>query len=161
MSKWLGRIEEIIVVLSLAIMSVIAFLNVITRNIFDLSLAFTEEITINLFVFLTFVGAAIGVRKGAHLGFSLLLDKVSPSIRQVLTMLIALISVIFFMFIAYYGVEMMIFQFDIDAKTPALGWPKWLFSLSIPLGSLLCAIRTIEVTVRELKGTSREQGGAA
>src|SRR5699024_7121938 len=105
--------------------------------------------------FLTFVGAAIGVRKGAHLGFSLLLDKVSPSIRQVLTMLIALISVIFFMFIAYYGVEMMIFQFDIDAKTPALCCPKWLFLLSIRLGSLLCAIRTIGVTVRELKGTSR------
>src|SRR5699024_2659312 len=154
-------IEVIMDVLRLVMMSVRAFLNVITRNIFDLSLAFTEEITINLFVFLTFVGAAIGVRKGAHLGFSLLLDKVSPSIRQVLTTLIAFISVIFFMFIAYYGVEMMIFQFDIDAKTPALGWPKWLFSLSIPLGSLLCAIRTIEVTVRELKGTSREQGGAA
>src|SRR5699024_8468739 len=161
MSKWLGRIEEIIVVLSLAIMSVIAFLYVITRNIFDLTLAFTEEITISLFVFLTFLGSAIGLRKGAHLGFSLLLDPVSPSFRLDLTMLIAFILVIFIMFFAYYVVEMMIYQFDIDAKTPALGWPKWLFSLSIPLGSLLCAIRTIEVTVRELKGTSREQGGAA
>lgn len=161
MSKWLGRIEEMIVVLTLASMSVIAFLNVLTRNFFDISLAFTEEITINLFVFLTFVGAAIGVRRGAHLGFSLLVERISVPLRRGLVTIIGVVSVSLFILIAYYGMEMLLFQIDINATTPALGWPKWIFSLSIPVGALLCAIRTVEATVKEVKEMSSEQGESA
>ncbi len=158
MSKWFSRIEEFIVVITLATMAVIAFSNVVTRNLFNISLAFTEEITINLFVFLTFVGAAIGVRKNAHLGFSLLVERVSIPIRRWLVALIGVISIILFLIITYYGIEMMMFQIDINAKTPALGWPKWLFSMAIPIGALLCAIRTIEATIKQLKEMSDEQG---
>lgn len=161
MSKWLGWIEEFIVVITLVSMSVIAFLNVLTRNFLDLSLAFTEEITINLFVFLTFVGAAIGVRRGAHLGFSLIIERVPLPIRRSLVVLIGFISLALFLFIAYYGIDMIQFQIDINAKTPALGWPKWLFSLSIPIGSLLCAIRSVEATIKQLKELSYEQGESA
>lgn len=158
MSKWLGRIEEIIVVSTLVTMSIIAFTNVLTRNFLDVSLAFTEEITVNLFVFLTFVGAAIGVRKNAHLGFSLIVERVSIPLRRGLIVLIGLFSSLLFLLIAYYGVEMMMFQVDINAMTPALGWPKWLFSLGIPIGTVLCAVRTVEATVKQWKELSEKQG---
>ena len=154
MSKWLGRLEEIIVVFTLLTMSVIAFINVITRNFFDISLAFTEEVTVNLFVFLTFVGAAIGVRLHAHLGFSLILEKVSPTLRRVLVSFIGLISVIFFLIIVYYGIDMIQFQMTINATTPALAWPRWIFSLALPIGAGLCAFRTIEATFKEWKSLS-------
>lgn len=158
MSKWLGRLEEVIVVFTLVTMSIIAFVNVLTRNFFDVSLAFTEEITVNLFVFLTFIGAAIGVRRHAHLGFTLLVDKVSLTLRRGLIGLIGLISVLFFLLIAYYGVEMLLFQMNINATTPALGWPRWMFSLAIPIGTTLCAIRTVEATVKQLKNLSENEG---
>lgn len=158
MNKWLGRLEEFIVVFTLVTMSIIAFINVLTRNFFDLSLAFTEEITINLFVFLTFVGAAIGVRKHAHLGFSLIVEKVSPMLRRGLIGIIGLISTLFFLLIAYYGIDMILFQMNINATTPALGWPRWMFSLAIPIGMVLCAFRTIEVTVKQWKELSKEKG---
>ncbi len=161
MSKWLGRLEEVIVVFTLVTMSIIAFVNVLTRNFFDVSLAFTEEITVNLFVFLTFIGAAIGVRRHAHLGFTLLVDKVSLTLRRGLIGLIGLISVLFFLLIAYYGVEMLLFQMNINATTPALGWPRWMFSLAIPIGTTLCAIRTVEATVTQLKNLSESEEDSA
>lgn len=158
MNKWLGRLEEVIVVFTLVTMSIIAFVNVVTRNFFDVSLAFTEEITVNLFVFLTFVGAAIGVRKHAHLGFSLLVDKASPMFRRGLIGFIGLISVSFFLIIVYYGIDMMQFQISINATTPALGWPRWMFSIALPIGATLCAIRTIEATVKQWKSLSQKGG---
>lgn len=161
MSKWLGWLEEFIVVITLVTMSVIAFSNVLTRNFLDLSLAFTEEITINLFVFLTFVGAAIGVRRGAHLGFSLIIERVPLPVRRILVVVIGFVSVVLFLFITYYGMDMILFQIDINAKTPALGWPRWLFSLSIPVGSLLCVIRTVEATIKQIKDLAYEQGESA
>lgn len=160
MSKWIGRLEEIIVVSTLVTMSIIAFVNVITRNFFDVSLAFTEEITVNLFVFLTFIGAAIGVRRHAHLGFSLIVDKVSLTLKRGLLGLIGLISVLFFLLIAYFGIEMMMFQISINATTPALGWPRWLFSIGIPIGTILCALRTIEATVKQWKELPDKGGGS-
>jgi len=158
MSKLLGRLEEVIVVFTLVTMAIIAFINVLTRNFFDVSLAFTEEVTVNLFVFLTFVGAAIGVRRHAHLGFSLIVERVSIPLRRGLITIIGVFSVLLFLLIAYYGVEMMKFQIDINSTTPALGWPKWLFSIGIPIGTLLCAIRTVEVTIKQWKELNEERG---
>lgn len=160
MSKWLRYMEEIIVVIVLVTMSCIAFLNVLTRNILNLSLSFTEEITVNLFVFLTFIGAAIGVRKNAHLGFSLIVERVSIPLRRLIILLIGIVSTILFLVLTYYAFDMIGFQIDMESTTPALGWPRWIFSLGIPIGTVLCAIRMIEATILQLKELNEQQGGA-
>ncbi|MFD2044577.1 TRAP transporter small permease [Ornithinibacillus salinisoli] len=160
MTKWLSRVEEMIVVFVLAVMSIIAFSNVLTRNLFDLSLAFTEEVTINLFVMLTFVGTSIGVRKKAHLGFSLIYDKSPASLKRFLTILIGFISIVIFSLFTYYGFAMVAFQMDMNSTTPALGWPRWTFSLGLPFGALLCTIRSIEALIKEWKEVSLEQEGS-
>src|SRR5690625_2642219 len=160
MSKWLSRIEEIMIVIVFVTMSSIAFTNVITRNVLKFSLSFTEELTVNLFVLLTFVGAAIGVRKSAHLGFSLLLEIVPVALQRMLVMFIGIVSTLLFIIITYYAIDMILFQFEMESTTPALRWPKWTFSLAIPIGTILCIYRTIEVTIRQFKELSAtEQGG--
>ena len=71
MEKVISRLEEWIVVIVLSIMSTIAFVNIVSRGLLGHSFSFAEEVTVNLFVALTFVGTAIGVRQYAHLGFTL------------------------------------------------------------------------------------------
>ncbi|GAA0610063.1 hypothetical protein GCM10009001_29230 [Virgibacillus siamensis] len=159
MTKWLNYVEEFIVVSSLIIMSVVAFGNVITRNFFGLSLSFNEEITVNLFVLLTFVGTSIGVRENAHLGFSLLFDKSPLTIKRIIILLVGILSILFFLIITYYGFKMVQYQLEVNKTTPALGWPQWLFSLGLPFGTLLCIIRSVEATLKEWKGLSLPQGG--
>lgn len=159
MSKWISYIEEIMIVIVLILMSSIAFINVITRNFLNLSLSFTEEITVNLFVLLTFVGAAVGVRKGAHLGFSLLLEKVPVSVQRFLIFFIGIISTLLFVVVTYFAYEMIQFQFDMNSTTPALRWPRWIFSLAIPIGTVLCIYRTIESMFRQIKQLSVNKEG--
>lgn len=159
MMKWLDRLEEVIVVIVLVTMSVIAFLNVLSRNFMGISLAFTEEITINLFVLLTFVGASIGVRKNAHLGFTLLFERSPFKLQQTLIVFVGVIAVIFFGAVFYYGMQMIAFQVSINSTTPALGWPKWIFSIGLPIGALLCAFRSIQASIKEWKDLSGNKGG--
>lgn len=160
MTKWLNYVEEFIVVTALIVMSVIAFGNVITRNFFGLSLSFNEEITVNLFVLLTFVGTSIGVRENAHLGFSLLFDKSPKLLKKYLVIFVGVLSVFLFLLLTYYGYDMVMFQVELNKTTPALGWPQWIFSAGLPLGTLLCAVRAIEATIIEWKELSIEQEGA-
>lgn len=158
MTKWLNYLEESIVAIVLAVMSIIAFANVLTRNVFDLSLAFTEEVTVNLFVFLTFVGASIGVRRHAHLGFSLLYEISPKQLKKAFLTMFMMLSVLFFLVVAYYGYETAQYQMQINNKTPALGWPQWIYTMALPIGSGLCIIRVIQVFLAQLKeDTEREQ----
>lgn len=159
MSKFINKVEEIIIVVVLSAMSLIAFSNIISRNTINYSLSFTEEITVNLFVFLTFVGASIGVRKNAHLGFSLLLEKSPLKLQRILVLLIGVMSTLVFILITYYAIDMIMYQFEIKSTTPALRWPKWIFSLGIPMGTVLCIYRTVESTIKQYKEMSIEREG--
>ena len=48
------RVDYLVAALLLAVMALVAFINVVGRYLFNSSLSFTEEITIQLFVWLVF-----------------------------------------------------------------------------------------------------------
>ncbi|WP_019413279.1 TRAP transporter small permease [Paenisporosarcina sp. TG20] len=147
--KVLQYLEEIILVLALAVMTVISFANIIARNFASMSFSFTEEITINLFVLITFVGTAVGVRRYAHLSFTLLFDLGGRGFKKAIIVFTTLSGLFLFGVLFWYGIQMILFQMDIGQKTPALGWPQWILSISLPFGAFLCIIRTIQVGVME------------
>ena len=124
MSKALAYVEYTILALCLSIMATITFANVLSRFIFNFSIAFTEEITVNLFVLLTFVGASVGIYKGAHLGFSLIYEKLTHKFQILSSILAAALIVLFFSVITYHGFEIVQSQLARGQTTPALGWPR-------------------------------------
>jgi len=149
--KILDYFEEILLFIAFLAITVITFLNVLSRNFAGASLAFTEEITINLLVLITFLGSAIGVRKYAHLGFTLIFDKGNKAVRIFIVFFTGLVGLLLFGVLTWYGWEMVSFQKLMNQKTPALGMPQWILSLSLPLGALMCFIRTIQAIIEEAK----------
>lgn len=150
MSNIIAKIEHTVLVISLAIMSIITFVNVLSRYFLSSSFAFTEEVTVNLFVLITFLGAAVGIKRKSHLAFSLLYEVASHNIKLVLTIFVGALTTILFVVVTYYGIDMMVFQAQLKQITPALGWPQWVFSMGLPLGSLFCVYRSAEATVKEV-----------
>ena len=59
------KLEETVGALGLAVMVTIAFINVLTRYVFKYSVAFTEELTLYIFVWITLMGTAIAFREGS------------------------------------------------------------------------------------------------
>lgn len=156
MSKWLTTLENSLLVLSSSIMCIIAFANVVSRYLLGNSFAFTEEITINLFVLLTFVGASVGVKNHAHLGFTLLFDRANLSIKKILCIFTGLVVVAVFILMAYYGIKMVQFQMLTNQTTPSLGWQQWVFTLGFPIGCTMCVVRAFEVMFKEYKNLRLE-----
>lgn len=154
--KVLQYLEEIILALALAVMTVISFANIISRNFANMSLSFTEEITINLFVLITFVGTAVGVRRYAHLSFTLLFDKGGQGMKKIIIAFATLAGILLFGVLFWYGLQMVLFQMNIGQKTPSLGMPQWILSMSLPIGAMLCVIRTIQVGVLEWLTLNRQ-----
>lgn len=159
MDRFISRLEEWIVAIVMGIMATITFVNVLSRGIANYSLSFTEEITINLFVLLTFVGTAIGVREHAHLGFTLIYDLLNNSFKRLMTIFVGLMMALLFIVLIYFGIQMVYFQMQMGQRTPALGWSQWWFSSAMPVGAALCLYRTVQVTVKEYRDhhTKEEQ----
>ncbi|AQQ54698.1 TRAP transporter small permease [Planococcus lenghuensis] len=153
--KILNHLEDLILFVAFLIMTIVAFTNVVSRNVANISLTFSEELTINLFVLLTFVGTAVGVREYAHLGFTLIFDRMNSGYRKGIVLFCTLMGLFLFGVLFWYGIQMVLFQLELGQTTPSLGWPQWILSLALPIGATLCIIRTVQVCIEEWKITGR------
>lgn len=71
------------IALALAAMVVLVFGNVLLRYGFNSGIAVSEELSRWFFVWLTFMGAVIGLREHAHLGTDMLVGRLGPGGKKV------------------------------------------------------------------------------
>lgn len=152
--KRCNHLEELIVAIALILMTAITFVNVISRYFLHASLAFTEELTTNMFVVLTLFGSAIGVRRGAHLGLSILTDALSKKAQRAVAFIGNGLSAILYLVIVKHSINMIKTQFTSQQISPALGIPQWLLSLTIPIGCLLLALHFVLLMMAQIRGDS-------
>jgi TRAP-type C4-dicarboxylate transport system permease small subunit len=77
------KIADIVLVLLLVSMVVMVFGNVVLRYGFNSGITVSEELSRFAFVWLTCLGAAVGVREGTHLGADFLVGALGPTARRV------------------------------------------------------------------------------
>jgi TRAP-type transport system small permease protein len=68
----LTRLLEVVMVLCLVVMLVMVFGNVVLRLVFNTGIDLSEEVPRYAFVWMTFLGAIVGMRRRAHLGVDML-----------------------------------------------------------------------------------------
>jgi TRAP-type C4-dicarboxylate transport system permease small subunit len=76
------RTLELTIVACLSVMAVLVFGNVVLRYGFNSGIAFSEEISRLLFVWLTFLGTILASREHAHLGVDSLVKRLPHAARQ-------------------------------------------------------------------------------
>lgn len=143
--------EEIIAIVCLSTMTILAFVNVVARYVFSASLSFSDEITTNLFVLLTLVGAAIATKRGAHLGLSILTDAMSEKSRRTVTIVGNFLAVIFCAVLLYQGVLMTLHEYELQQLTAGMQLPEWIFGSFVPFGALILMVRFIQNLISSMK----------
>ena len=83
---------NVVAAILLFVMSAIAFINVLSRYLFHFSFAATEELTINLFVWLTVVGSGIAFERGGQLGMVTLFNLFPRKLRKLVILLSSILS---------------------------------------------------------------------
>lgn len=131
------RLDYLIAAALLFAMAAIAFANVLSRYLFHFSFSATEEITINMFVWLTVVGSGIAFERGAQLGMVSLYRVLPERFRQLVILLSASLGALLFIVVDIFTIqairdEIVMFQ----AKSPALGIPVWVYYVGVPVLSI-------------------------
>lgn len=76
------RVVEALMALDLALIVILVFSNVVGRYGFGAGFAGAEEVSRLLFVWLVFLGAVLGLRRGGHLGVALLQARLPRPLRR-------------------------------------------------------------------------------
>lgn len=145
-------IERIIIAVSFATITFLAFANVIARYVFHASFSFTSEILINVAVLLTMFGASAVTRQGSHPAFTMLRETSRGMQQRAVTLIICFAMLVFYVVFLWLGYEMVSNQAGSGRLTPALGTPQWLFSVALPAGALFGSLRVVQAIVTTMRG---------
>jgi len=131
------RVDHWIVAILLFAMASIAFINVLSRYLFHFSFAATEEITINLFVWITVVGSGIAFERGGQLGMVTLFNIFPKKYKKIVILFSSGLSAFLFLLVDIYTIQAIYFELTIFKATSAgLGIPVWIYYIGVPILSI-------------------------
>jgi TRAP-type C4-dicarboxylate transport system permease small subunit len=122
-------------------MTLVVTLQIICRYLLGASLTWSEELARYLLVWITFLGAGIAFRRGAHMGFNLLLRSMAPKFRSLARMITSVGILTFLSIATWKGTQLAIF--NMGQHSPAMGLPIGVAYLAIPTGCLIMAVHAV------------------
>lgn len=145
LNKFVDRLEGVAMVAFMSIATIITAVQVVYRYGFNSSLFWAEEVVIYSIICMSFVGASMGVRHGAHISVDVLNAVAPPAINRWLHITAAVLGIIFAGFMAYYGLQLFFNTLGRGQLTAALRLPMAWFYLPIGLSGILLTIRYVWV----------------
>lgn len=91
-NRYINQLLSLSVVVMLATMSFLVFLNVVLRYLFNSSFTMTEELSRYLFVWVTFLGAVLAFADNSHVSVTIFIEKLSPHFQRLAYLLIDAIT---------------------------------------------------------------------
>jgi len=136
-------VEEFFAALAMTLICLITFANVVVRYFTDESFAFTEEFSVFLMVFLTFVGASAAFVRNTHIRVTFVTDRLAPGSALAVELFVMLIAVLLFGLIAWYGSRLAYDEWKFETTSPGIGIPQWLYTMWLPILSAIIVFRLL------------------
>ena len=151
-----GTINQTMAVVGLSLGVLLAFINVILRYGFDMSLTWAGELTNYFFIWSALFGAAYGFKQGAHISVSLVIERFPPAFTKAFLIFANLISVAYLGLMSYFGYYLVIMLVDFGEMSVDLNIPMWIPHLVLPIAFALAAYRVCEKLVELYKTDTKD-----
>jgi len=143
--KWLSdklnTISIFLVVILMLAMTSTVLLQVFSRYVLNNSIAWSEEISRYLMIWICFLGSGIACKYGEHIGVKVIFERFSKKIQTFISFLTNICILIFLYFCISKSFTLA--QFVINQKSAAarisLAWAYW----AVPIGCIIMAVHVI------------------
>ena len=147
-----NAIEGICLVL-MVVLSIDLLLGVFSRYVLVRTFTWYDEIARGCFVWLTFLGAAVGVKRQAHFRLHIIVDRLTPRLRQATVVILPLVVIIFAGVLIQQGLVFL--EIGKFQQTPVMGLPKTWIYVAIPIGGALMILYSLGPLWRALRNLAR------
>ncbi len=151
------RVDHWIVAILLFTMASIAFINVLSRYLFHFSFAATEEVTINLFVWVTVIGSGIAFERGGQLGMVTLYNVFPRKYKRLVILFSSILGALLFILVDIYMIQAIYDELTLfHATSAALGIPVSIYYVGVPVFSFFVFAGIYRDASSKLDGLERE-----
>jgi TRAP-type C4-dicarboxylate transport system permease small subunit len=137
------KIEEALGAAALGTICLISMGNVVARYATNASFAFTEEFSVFLLVFMTFVGASAAFATNEHIRITFFLERFPARLRWLAELITLAVTTAMFAMIVWYGGRVTYDEWYWGETSPGLGNPVWLYTIWLPLLSVAIILRVL------------------
>ncbi|UJF34854.1 TRAP transporter small permease [Paenibacillus hexagrammi] len=144
---------------SLLVMILIVTVQVITRKLFNHVFFWSEEVTMVLLIWFSFMGIAVGFREKLHLAIDSFTVKLPPSVNKVIDKVVSVGCIAFGIYLVKYGWDFTILMKD--STLPATKLPNSVFYAVMPLtGIMVCIYSFLQLLgIHTNRHKGMEEGG--
>lgn len=133
-------------------------LQVISRYVFDAPMVWTEELSANLLIWMTFLGATAIMRSDTHVRVEFVEELFGPRVAACVFAIFDIVIIVFLITLVYGGWELMS-QLEFE-RTPALRIPiAWIVAI-VPASSVVMIGYAIANVVRRMRILFGDQNNA-
>lgn len=137
----------------MVVLSVDLLLGVFSRYVLVMTFTWYDEIARGCFVWLTLLGAAVGVKRHAHFRLHLFVDRLPPRFQKLMALLLPAVVMTFATVLIQQGMTFL--DLGRGQQTPVMGLPKtWIYA-AMPIGGALMVVYSLRPAWRALQGVFR------
>ena len=140
-SDALNRACEMALILLLAAMAVVVFLEVVFRYMIHLPLFWTEEFARYALVWVSLMGAAVALKRGEHIAVTLVVERLPVGSRRLVNQIANLSVGAILMVMMWGGIRLV--MITSTQISPALRIPMAVPYLSLPISSAIMLVHII------------------
>jgi len=156
----LNHIEELVLGFTLLGLAIFVFIQVVLRYGFHFAFSWAQELGRYLTIFLTFLGASLGVKYGTHFSMEAVVKYLPPRFSHLIRAIANFLCGVFFLLIIYFALIQIKKLHRYGAHTATLHMPMYIPYIPIPLFSFTISIRFFHVAYSHAqKAIERGTGG--
>lgn len=136
----ISRVEQSLLVVLLSALILIAFSQIILRNLFSTGIAWGDALVRSLVLWTGFIGATVAAREGQHISIDIVSRWLSPKGKKIVAIIIHAFSFSICCFLAFAAMKFI--QNELQMKSIIfLGIPSWILEIILPVTFVIMAFR--------------------
>ena len=160
--KYLDKTFNVALILAMVLlvaMVVIVFLNVVFRYGFNSGIRWSEEVSLVIVIWFTFIAMALGVKENLHISITLLPKKLPRIINDMLNFIKYVLEMSIGGILFYYGIKLT--MNGARSKLPATGLSNAINYLVVPIAAVfifLYAFYYLTVALKDFRRLKQQKG---
>ncbi|GAB4481673.1 MAG: C4-dicarboxylate TRAP transporter small permease protein DctQ [Burkholderiaceae bacterium] len=150
--RWLEHLEEGLIAFLMAAMTLVTFMQVVARYVFNYSFVWALELTGVMFAWLIFVGMSYGVRVGAHIGVDAVVKSLGARAARIVGAIAAVLCIGYAVIVTVGGYQYVRKMYDVGILMQDIPIQQWIPRAILPVGFALLALRFTQVLYRLASG---------
>ena len=151
LDRYLEYFSTTVMVVTMSVATLVAFVNVVLRYAFNMSLTWAGELTSYLFIWSALFGAAYGFKIGMHLGVTVLIQKLRPQVAKWVLSLSLFIILCYLLCLMVWGYDFVMFNHMMEMVSVDLELSFWIIYLCVPISMAIASYQVLLKLIKTLR----------